>query len=105
MRVAVASSDGIVINRHFGRAEIFYIYEIKDHLISFVEKRMGKAFCNMGEHKETDLKDTVELINDCLRVYVLQIGKGAEEALSKRGIQTVIARGLIDKVLEREEVN
>ena len=27
-RVAAASSDGIVINQHFGRADIFYIYEV-----------------------------------------------------------------------------
>lgn len=27
-KVAVASSDGIVVNQHFGRADTFFIYEV-----------------------------------------------------------------------------
>ena len=30
-KVAAASSDGIVINKHFGRADTFYIYEIAEN--------------------------------------------------------------------------
>lgn len=31
IRVAVASSDGIVVNSHFGRARDFYIYEVSEN--------------------------------------------------------------------------
>ena len=100
MRIAVASSDGIVINTHFGRANTFYIYESLGGVIRFMEKRFGKPFCHFGEHEEEDLLNAVDLLKDCAKVYVLQIGQGAEEALLARGIQPVIGRGIILEVLE-----
>lgn len=103
MKIAVASSDGIVINTHFGRADSFYIYESQGEVIQFVEKRVGKPFCHFGEHEDNQLLDAVELLADCTKVYVLQIGRGAEEALLARGIQAVTARGIITKVLESYE--
>jgi predicted Fe-Mo cluster-binding NifX family protein len=103
MKIAVASSDGIVINAHFGKADSFYIYDYQGEVIRLIEKRIGKPFCHFGEHDETKLTDAVELLADCAKVYVLQIGKGAEEALFARGIQTVIARGIITEVLESNE--
>lgn len=103
MRIAVASSDGIVINTHFGWANTFYIYECQGESIQFKEKRIGNPFCHFGEHEEKDLLDAVELLKDCDKVYVLQIGLGAEEALLAKGIQPVIARGLIEEVLKGHE--
>lgn len=100
MRIAVASSDGIVVNTHFGRADTFYIYECQGGAICFKEKRIGKPFCHFGEHEERELLDAVELLKDCHMVCVLQIGKGAEEALLAKGIQPVIVRGLIAEVLK-----
>ena len=46
-KVATASSDGIVINQHFGRADIFYIYEITEtgkHRL--LETRTVTPVCN-----------------------------------------------------------
>lgn len=106
VKVAVASSDGIVINQHFGRADIFYIYELSDDRgVQFIEKRIGKPFCHGGEHNEQDLLGSVELLADCKKVLVLQIGKGAEEELLNCNIEPVIARGMIEEVLEKIRKN
>lgn len=100
MRVAVASSDGIVINQHFGRADSFYIYEVSQgEEPVLMEKRIGRPFCHGGNHEETELQDATELLADCRRVYVAQIGRGAELELARRGIQSVTAPGLIHEVL------
>ena len=100
MKVAVASSDGIVINQHFGRADTFYIYEIlQTGKIRFLEKRKGRPFCHSGEHEEQDLLDSVELLADCDKVLVLQLGRGAERALIARKVEPVATRGFIEEVL------
>lgn len=102
IRIAVASSDGIVVNQHFGRARSFYVYQINDKEAVFVEKRIGRPFCHGGEHDDEDLQDAIDLLSDCKEVYVLEIGAGAEGALKERGLQSVKYRGLVEKaVLER----
>ena len=98
MKVAMASSDGIMVNQHFGRAETFYIYEVKDD-VKFVEKRKGKPFCHGGNHEDEDLLDAVTLLSDCKWVYVLNIGGGAKEALAEKNIEAVVSRGFIEEVL------
>ncbi|MBO5986560.1 MAG: dinitrogenase iron-molybdenum cofactor biosynthesis protein [Lachnospiraceae bacterium] len=104
IRIAVASSDGIVVNQHFGRARSFYVYQVTDKKAEFVEKRIGRPFCHGGEHDDGDLQDAIDLLSDCKEVYVLEIGAGAEEALKERGLQSVKYRGLVEKaVLERAE--
>lgn len=99
MRVAVASSDGIVVNQHFGRADTFYIYDLKEG-IRLIEKRKGRPFCHGGIHEEQDLQDAVDLLADCEKVFVLQIGRGAEQVLLERNVEPVVSRDFIEEVLE-----
>lgn len=100
MKVAVASSDGIVINQHFGMADTFYIYEVGDsEKAVLLEKRKGKPFCHGGNHEEAELQDATELLADCSKVFVLRIGRGAEQELTQRGIEAITAPGLISEVL------
>ena len=39
LKIAIASSDGKNIDLHFGKAEKFYIYELKEKNFEFVETR------------------------------------------------------------------
>ena len=51
IRVAVASSDGIVVNSHFGRARDFYIYEVSENEDTvLLEKRELVPICEAGHH-------------------------------------------------------
>lgn len=58
--IAVASSDGIVVNNHFGKARTFYIYEEKDDKITYVEKREVEPVCNGGNHDDDRLQENLE---------------------------------------------
>jgi len=85
-RAAAASSDGVHIDRHFGHADTFFIYEIKDGCIHFIEKRAGISPCQHGKHEEGVLLAAAELLKDCRYVFVEAIGGRAADALSGLGI-------------------
>ncbi len=50
MRVAVVSSDGKVINQHFGKAARFLIFEVGDGKTELVESREYTPVCGSGEN-------------------------------------------------------
>ncbi|MCR5284371.1 MAG: hypothetical protein K6D95_02120 [Treponema sp.] len=53
IKVAVASSDGLNIDLHFGQAKSFFIYELKDKKFEFTEKREVPASANEPASPET----------------------------------------------------
>ena len=75
--LAIASSDGIVVNSHFGRAGKFYIYEVCDENVSFMEVREVEPVCNGGNHEEDKLERNMQIISDCQYLLVSRIGNGA----------------------------
>ena len=42
----------------------------------------------------------IRLLEDCSKVFVLQLGRGAKEELIKCSIEPVVACGIIDEVLQ-----
>lgn len=104
-RIAVASTDGKVVNQHFGRAEEFYIIEADgEGGFSCLEKRQVSAFCEGGDHNDARLKRAVEKIRDCPYVMVSRIGNRAERALEEYGIHVFELPGIIEESV-REMVN
>ena len=101
MLVAVASSDGIVINQHFGHTNRFYIFEFDPDTksLKYLGLRRCNPFCHGGEHEDRDLEDAVEEISDCSEVFALRIGSGAGEALYGRNIKPINSKGIITDVL------
>ena len=47
IRAAVASSDGKIINKHFGKADYFLIFELRDGEFRYIEKRNTAPCCNI----------------------------------------------------------
>ena len=87
IRVAVASSDGIVVNSHFGRARDFYIYEVSENEDTvLLEKREFVPICEAGNHDEGRLRDNVKRLSDCDYVAVSRIGMGALRVMNEYGI-------------------
>lgn len=105
MKVAVVSSDGKVINQHFGKASRFLIFEVDDGEIRFIEERANKPVCGSAEygHSDNALSNTISLISDCKAVLCARIGGGAEQELRKSGISPVEAPYFIDEALEKYE--
>jgi len=101
-KIAVASTDGKVVNQHFGRADKFYIIEVNDkNEFKLSETRETAAACQGGSHDDNGLELTVELLSDCKYVLVSQIGPGAEYALSKKGVTAFAIAHYIDEAVTK----
>lgn len=101
MKVAVVSSDGKVINQHFGKASHFYIFEVGGGKIQFLEVRESTPLCGSADYGNPDevLNKTISLISDCGALLCSRIGSRPQEELRKKGIKPVEAPYLIDEAL------
>jgi nitrogen fixation protein NifX len=102
MRVAVVSSDGKVINQHFGKASRFLIFEIDSGKIQLMEVRESAPLCGSAEYGHADdaLSRTISLISDCEAVLCARIGSVAEEVLRENGIKPIEAPYFIHEALK-----
>jgi len=127
IKIAVGSSNGIVINQHFGSGTKFYIFELLgDGNSKFIETREVEtevvasasitcndtecnsgvdsgcgSGCHSGGHDEAGLIGKINLISDCQAVLVNQVGKGAEKLLLKNGISAFEAKDSIEKAFSK----
>lgn len=109
-RIAVASTDGKVVNEHFGRAKQFIILEIGDEgKYQTVELRKLPVVCEGGNHDNEALRTNVEALSDCRYVLVSRIGQGAENALEEKGISAYVIPDIIEdavnKLISYVEIN
>ena len=101
-KVAVASSDGIVINQHFGRADTFYIYEVTETgKYRLLETRIIAPVCNGGNHDDNGLWDNVSKFKDCKYILASRIGMGAANAMEQSGIIPMELPGIIGNSIGR----
>lgn len=97
-KVAVASTDGLVINEHFGRANEFIIYDVND-TGSYTLLETRKTIQNPADSHDQELAVKAVLLADVEVVLVAQIGPGAEKVLRQRGIIALTITGAIEKAL------
>ena len=91
IRVAFATSDGINIDRHFGAAEKFDIYEIdtkKDEYIKVDTRRVDRA-CLDHEHHDERMEAVTNSISDSHAVFSVCSGMGAKAALDRKQVQPI----------------
>jgi nitrogen fixation protein NifX len=99
-KIAVASSDGKVVNQHFGHSRQFVVYDVNDaDEWNFKEIRVTNPICSMGEHSEASMQQVVALLSDCKVVVVSQIGFVAEQALLNEGIRSYSIPDFIDAAI------
>jgi predicted Fe-Mo cluster-binding NifX family protein len=99
--IAVASSDGIVVNSHFGKATTFYIYEEKEEQIRYVETRKVEPVCSRGNHDDIKLRENLEKFSDCKYLLVSRIGMGAATKAESLGIAVYEIPGMIEESIQR----
>lgn len=99
-KVAVASSDGISINEHFGNATEFWIYEVFDNGdYNYLERREApQSDENTAGHGKAML--FAEILQDVEAVLSVQAGKHAEWFLQCKGIKAYALSGKIDAALK-----
>jgi nitrogen fixation protein NifX len=100
MRVAFATTDGINVDEHFGRAGEFSIYDLTPDGYRFLEIRKFADGLDVsivetrgqGQLHEDRVMDKVSRLADCKIVYLTEIGGPAAAMLVKRGIMPVKVR-------------
>ncbi len=87
MKIAVASTDGKLVDMHFGDANKFLIFEIEDGEGKFHEIR-EKTNLPLNNHTDRWVA-SIDLINDCKAVICNKIGNEPIIELRKIGIKPI----------------
>jgi nitrogen fixation protein NifB len=96
-KIAIASSDGINIDQHFGHTEYFYIYEISDDgVVTHHETRSLPSGELDGQNR---LEAAAELLSDVTYVLCAQIGPHATRALAEHNITGYALPGKTEEAL------
>ena len=97
--IAVASSDGVTINEHFGQARKFLVYQVaEDGTYQQQEQREILPYVGCGSSPHSH-EATVAQLAGVDVVLALQIGPGAAESLQAKGITAFGVKGVIDRIL------
>lgn len=88
VKVAVASSDGVRIDLHFGQCAGFRIYELGDDgVFRETELRMIDPGCaNCGSHDADSIARVIDALADCRAVAALRIGGETRRSFGAREI-------------------
>jgi nitrogen fixation protein NifX len=103
MKVAFATTDGVNVDEHFGRAGMFAIYELTKDGYRFVEMR------KFADGRDTEIEDTkgmgdvhddrvqrkVDKLADCKVVYLTEIGGPSAARLVKKGMMPIKVKEII----------
>ena len=103
IRAAFATGDGININRHFGIADRFDIYEIdiENKKYELVDTRRIDSYGVSLQHDDSLIDRLAEAIDDCNIVFSAKSGLHAKRALDEKLIQSVDVEKKVAFVLDR----
>ncbi|HEY9123318.1 MAG TPA: NifB/NifX family molybdenum-iron cluster-binding protein [Bacteroidales bacterium] len=93
MKIAFTSSDGIAIDKHFGKADKLYIYDVSDGFINFIGIRRITAYSSKENNHEINpeaLEHIVSALHDCSLIYTASIGETPKKYIQSRGIHVKI---------------
>jgi nitrogen fixation protein NifB len=93
--VAVASMEGLFVNRHLGDAAGLYIYGLKNGRLSFIEQRRTPAPGGGDER----WKALAEILHDCRALLAGACGSNPRRVLGEEGLQVITADGLITDIV------
>lgn len=97
--VAVASTDGININEHFGSAKEYLLYEVDEKgNYELLKKLTVSVNGENADHSSASRR--ADLLNGVDAVLVAQIGPNAEKILVSKGIKSFSLQLKIDEALK-----
>lgn len=102
-RVALSSTDGIVVNSHFGHTKQFLIAAINTETSSyrFEEPRNVTPCCSNREHTDSSIDAILDVLSDVQAVMVCKIGTEAAHYLEHKGMTVYEAPYPINELLEK----
>jgi len=97
MKIAFATTDGVKVDEHFGRAGLFAVYELTGNGYSLVEMRRFadgrdseiEGTKGMGPLHDERVQGKVDKLADCKIVYLTEIGGPSAARLIKKGMMPV----------------
>ena len=98
MKIAVATTDGLTVNEHFGRAKRFSIYNASPPMFDLLtEKEVEPYAAGQKDHAfdETRFQEIAEVLKGCEKIYITKIGDEPADALKVMGIEPVVYSGAI----------
>lgn len=103
MKIAFATTDGVNVDEHFGRAGTFAIYDLKRDGYVFKEMRKfahGRDSAveetkGMGKTHDDLLEKKVNRLADCKIIYLTEIGGPSASRLIKRGIMPIKVKDVV----------
>lgn len=101
MLIAVASTDGEMVNEHFGRADRFWVFEIEESKKTLLMVRNVQPLSTGDANHAFDPQRMAivwEAVKDCERVYCTKIGDRPREELEKLGITPVVYNDAISSI-------
>ncbi|MDF1550367.1 MAG: NifB/NifX family molybdenum-iron cluster-binding protein [Bacteroidales bacterium] len=101
MKIAITSSDGKNVDKHFGRATQFYIYELVAPVPKFIEKRNSIGYCSEEDnhnYNPNKLDLVYQKIKDCEILCTVKIGNVPAAQLQEKGINIIEFEGKLEKV-------
>jgi nitrogen fixation protein NifX len=111
MKIAFATTDGVNVNEHFGRAGTFAIYDVTKEGYTFVELRKFadgrdaeiEETKGLGQLHDDKVRKKVDDLSDCRIIYVTEIGGPSAARLVKRSMMPVkvMENTLIEKSLQK----
>lgn len=104
MKIAFTTTDGTMIDQHFGQCERFHIWEIGPETAEFLKIVQVAPH---GGDEEDRIAARADLLADCAIVYTMQIGGPAAAKLIARKIhpmKTTVEAGLKETIEKLQEV-
>ncbi len=93
--VAVASREGVLINKHLGEADTFFIYEQVEDGVREKARRPAPT-AGGGDARWEALAQT---LRDCRAVLVSDVGDRPKAVLAEKGIKVIAAEGMIESTV------
>lgn len=97
MKIAFATTDGMKVDEHFGRAGTFAVYDLSPEGYMFIEMRTFaegrdsavEATKGMGQLHDDMVQNKVDRLSDCTIVYVTEIGGPSAARLIRKGMMPI----------------
>lgn len=113
-RIGAASTDGKVVNQHFGHADRFHIVELFPETgeYKYIETRKITPCCHGGEHDNSSFDAVISNLSDVQALLVSRVGDGAADYLEAKGltvyqapfpIEPLIKKIISDKLWEADQ--
>lgn len=101
MKIAVATTDGVTVNEHFGRANKFCIYKAAPPVFDLISEIHVEPYASgQRDHAfdEARFSEVAKVLEGCEKVFITKIGEEPADALKAMGIEPVVYSGAVKEI-------